>query len=216
MLRGRRGVLTPELNRELRETKADVDRLRPAAGPHIIRTMNPTTEKFRHPLPVIAIAFVLLASACGAPADGPAPAERVTPAEEAAAPTPESRGPVAATPAEPLPKLRTNDAGAVLVSQAEVLRLLDAGTAPLILDVRTPEEFAEGHVPGAVNISHDELAARLAEVEGARDNGVIVYCRSGRRAATAEELLLGQGFQNVQHLEGDILAWLEAQHPVER
>jgi len=116
----------------------------------------------------------------------------------------------------PVPELRTNDAGAVIVTQEEVLRMLAAGTAPTILDVRTPEEFAEGHVPGAINISHDQLVDRLAEIETSKDAGLIVYCRSGRRAGIAEELLLEQGFSNVQHLEGDMLAWLEASRPTEK
>lgn len=133
------------------------------------------------------------------------------PAEEAAAS--EAPAPITSE-AEPVPELRTDDAGAVLVTQDEVLRMIDAGTAPMILDVRTPEEFAEGHVPGAINISYDELADRLGEIDSARTEGVIVYCRSGRRAGIAETLLLAQGFGNVQHLEGDMIAWLEANRPV--
>jgi len=123
--------------------------------------------------------------------------------------------PVASEPTA-VPELRTTDAGAVLVSQDEMLRMIDAGTAPMVLDVRTAEEFAEGHVPGAINISHDELAERLAEIDAAREDGLIVYCRSGRRAGIAEELLLSQGFNGVQHLDGDMAAWLEAQRPVEK
>ena len=124
--------------------------------------------------------------------------------------------PSVTTEATPVPELRTNDAGAVFVTQEEMLRMIDAGTAPMILDVRTAEEFADGHVPGAINISHDELADRLAEIEAVKEAGVIVYCRSGRRAGIAEELLLGRGYTNVQHLEGDMLAWLEASRPVEQ
>jgi rhodanese-related sulfurtransferase len=139
-------------------------------------------------------------------------------AEQAAVePEPEATAtPPVTTQAEPVPELRTNEAGAVLVTQAELLRMIDAGTAPMVLDVRTPEEYAEGHVPGAINISHDELPERLDEVASARDTGVIVYCRSGRRAGIAEELLLAQGFNNVQHLEGDMIAWLEADRPIDR
>ncbi len=110
----------------------------------------------------------------------------------------------------PIPELRTNDAGAVLVTQEEMVRLIDAGAAPLILDVRRPDEFAEGHVPGALLIPHTELAERLAEIDAAREAGVIVYCESGRRAGMAEELLIAQGFSNVQHLEGDMRAWRRA------
>ena len=115
----------------------------------------------------------------------------------------------------PIPELRTNDAGAVLVTQEEMVRLIDAGAAPLILDVRRPDEFAAGHVPGAVLIPHTELAERLAEIDAAREAGVIVYCESGRRAGMAEELLIAQGFSNVQHLEGDMRAWRRAKLPIE-
>jgi rhodanese-related sulfurtransferase len=115
----------------------------------------------------------------------------------------------------PIPELRINDAGAVLVTQEEIVRLIDAGAAPLILDVRRPDEFAAGHVPGAVLIPHTELAERLAEIDAAREAGVIVYCESGRRAGMAEEFLVGQGFSNVQHLEGDMRAWRRANLPIE-
>lgn len=171
--------------------------------------MNDSAKYRRPQLSLLVTLLALLAPGC-------APAETADQAADTPAATaPASPEPVA-TAAEPLPELRTDEAGAVLVSQDEMMRLLDADSAPLILDVRTPEEYAEGHVPGAVNISHDELATRLAEIEAARQDGVIVYCRSGRRAATAEELLLGQGFQNVQHLEGDMIAWLDAARPVEK
>ena len=70
---------------------------------------------------------------------------------------------------------------------------LAAGEAPVILDVRTPEESAAGHVPGAVNIPVDDLPARIAEVPASRDAEVLVYCRSGRRAQTAMETLAAQG-----------------------
>src|SRR5262245_49370931 len=59
----------------------------------------------------------------------------------------------------------------------------------VILDVRTPEEFAEGHVPGAINIPHDQLASRLIEINGDKDKDVVLYCRSGRRAGMAAETL---------------------------
>jgi rhodanese-related sulfurtransferase len=160
--------------------------------------------------------FLLLSAAFAAAAcGGEPPAPDAAPAEAAA---PSSAAPAVGvtTDAQPIPELRVNDAGAVLVSQEEVLRLIDSGDAPMILDVRTAEEFAEGHVPGAVNISHDELAERLAEIDSARAAGLIVYCRSGRRAGIAETLLLGEGFQNVQHLEGDMNAWVEAARPLQK
>jgi rhodanese-related sulfurtransferase len=78
--------------------------------------------------------------------------------------------------------------------------------ALLVLDVRTPEEFASGHVPGAVNIPYDQLPARIGEVP--RDKDVVLYCRTGRRAALAAEVLAGQGYVGLGHLEGDIQAWV--------
>lgn len=62
-----------------------------------------------------------------------------------------------------------------------------------LIDVRTPAEFAEGHLPGAVNIPVDELASRMQEV-GAKSERVVVYCRSGKRSARAKGMLEGAGF----------------------
>jgi rhodanese-related sulfurtransferase len=81
-----------------------------------------------------------------------------------------------------------------------------------LLDVRTPEEFAEGHVPGAVNISHDQLAARLAEVP--KDKDVVLYCRSGRRAGMAADVLRANGYTSLSHLEGDMQAWVANGRPI--
>lgn len=83
-----------------------------------------------------------------------------------------------------------------------------------VLDVRTPAEYAEGHVPGAVNVPHDQLASRLAEVP--KDKDVVLYCRSGRRAALAADVLAAHGYTRLSHLEGDIQAWVEKGQPVEK
>ena len=85
----------------------------------------------------------------------------------------------------------------------------------LILDVRTQAEFDAGHVPGAMNISHDELATRLDELDSAKDRAVVVYCRSGKRAGLASSVLLEAGYVNVLHLEGDMNAWNASGLPTE-
>lgn len=64
----------------------------------------------------------------------------------------------------------------------------------LLLDVRTPEEFREHHVEGAVNIPVQELASRMREV-GSHERPVVVYCRSGGRSASAAALLKRAGYQ---------------------
>lgn len=116
---------------------------------------------------------------------------------------------VAAEPAPPAEK-------APLISQAELLSKLDR-TEPgvVVLDVRTATEFAAGHVPGARNVSHDELPARLDELAALRDTPVVLYCRSGRRTQLAEDVLRKAGFTKLLHLEGDWLAWEAAKRPVE-
>lgn len=86
----------------------------------------------------------------------------------------------------------------------------------VVLDVRTPEEFAAGHVPGAINVPHDQVEARIAELRGARDRDLVVYCRSGKRAGVALETLGRLGFTRLAHLEGDWLAWESAGLPAER
>ncbi|MDD5308036.1 MAG: rhodanese-like domain-containing protein [Deltaproteobacteria bacterium] len=66
----------------------------------------------------------------------------------------------------------------------------------LIVDVRSPGEYADGHYDGAINIPVDELDARLAEL-GPKDRAVVVYCRSGHRSAKAKARLDAAGFTDV-------------------
>jgi phage shock protein E len=104
-----------------------------------------------------------------------------------------------------------------LISQADVLARLDKRDPSLVvLDVRTAAEFAAGHVPGARNVPHDQLATRLAELEPLRDKDVVLYCRSGRRSQLAGDVLRNAGFAKLLHLDGDYLAWEAQQRPVER
>ena len=120
-----------------------------------------------------------------------------------------SRALLAAEPAPATP--------APLISQVELLsRQARKDSDLVVLDVRTAAEFAAGHVPGARNVSHDELPARLAELASMKDKQVVLYCRSGRRTAIAANLLHGAGFNHLLHLEGDWLAWEAAKQPVER
>ncbi len=81
-----------------------------------------------------------------------------------------------------------------------------------VLDVRTYEEFAGGHIPGATNIPHTELEARLSEVSPAAQ--VVVYCERGGRARDAIHLLSRSGYGAVTHLQGDMVAWRLSGMPV--
>ncbi|MBS0395911.1 MAG: rhodanese-like domain-containing protein [Proteobacteria bacterium] len=86
----------------------------------------------------------------------------------------------------------------------------------VVLDVRTPAEYAAGHVPGAINVPHDQVAARLAELAPYRDKDLVVYCGTGRRAGLALAVLGEHGFTRLGHLEGDWQAWSAAGRPAER
>ncbi len=75
----------------------------------------------------------------------------------------------------------------------------------LLLDVRQPEEYEDGHIPGAMLIPLGELEARQEELE--RDRKIITYCRSGHRSMAAAIELCGLGFKDVHSVEGGILNW---------
>ncbi|MEQ1566877.1 MAG: rhodanese-like domain-containing protein [Myxococcota bacterium] len=79
------------------------------------------------------------------------------------------------------------------------------GRGAVVLDVRTPEEYAGGHVKGAKNIAVQVLAQRLGEV-GPKDKPVIVYCRSGARSAAAANMLKAAGYTEVLDV-GPMSAW---------
>lgn len=89
-----------------------------------------------------------------------------------------------------------------------------SGTAPIVIDVRTAEEYATGHIPGALNIPFDQVAERISEVEA--PHGVALYCMVGPRARKGEAALLAVGYESIFHLEGGLAAWQAAGLPVDR
>lgn len=94
------------------------------------------------------------------------------------------------------------------ISQVDLVQRIKANQPGLILDVRSSEEYAEGHIPGAMNIPFDQLGARLAEIGAYKDKDIVLYCKSGRRAGIAANTLRVAGFSKLLHLEGDMNAWL--------
>lgn len=84
----------------------------------------------------------------------------------------------------------------------------------VVLDVRTPEEFASGHLPDAINI--DLNSSQFAEEISKLDQSATyaIYCRSGNRSRAALESMQAGGFEYVHHLEGGIGAWQEAGYEV--
>lgn len=102
------------------------------------------------------------------------------------------------------------------ISQQSLLEQIRSGAGPVVLDVRSPEEYRMGHVPGAINIPHRQVGARLDELSAARDRGLVVYCEGGPRTEYAESVLRQAGFEDVYHLEGDIAGWRMSRLPMER
>jgi rhodanese-related sulfurtransferase len=84
----------------------------------------------------------------------------------------------------------------------------------LLLDVREPDEYAQGHAPGSTLIPLGQLEQRLNEITGYKNKPVAVICRSGRRSAQAAKLLDQAGFSAVSNVEGGMLAWQKAGLPV--
>ena len=101
------------------------------------------------------------------------------------------------------------------ITQIDLLKKLESATAPLILDVRTREEYQSGHVPQAINIPHYQLPSRLTELLHAKDREVVIYCEVGPRAVFAESMLQKAGFSTVRHLAGDMHAWRRNGLPIE-
>jgi phage shock protein E len=91
--------------------------------------------------------------------------------------------------------------GDVSPSQAREL----VGSGALLLDVRTPGEFASGHLPGALNVPVGELGGRL-EGLGPKERAIVVYCASGVRSAAAAGMLERAGFAKVRNL-GAMSRW---------
>lgn len=82
----------------------------------------------------------------------------------------------------------------------------------VLLDVREPEEWREGHVPGAVHIPLGSLGARYRELDPAQE--IVTVCRSGNRSTTALKILNKAGFTRVHNLDGGMIAWEEKKLPV--
>lgn len=84
-----------------------------------------------------------------------------------------------------------------------------------IIDVRTPDEFNEGFIKGAINIDWNAGDFETAVSQFGKDQKLYLYCKSGTRSGNAFELLKKLGYKNVYNLEGGITAWKSAQLPIE-
>lgn len=100
----------------------------------------------------------------------------------------------------------------VLAPQQYQEEVVQAGAAHQLIDVRTPQEFASGHIAGAINIPVEEIGQRLGEVS--KETPVVVYCRSGNRSAQAAQILASAGYTGIYDL-GGVIAWQQAGLPLQ-
>ncbi|OFX27234.1 MAG: hypothetical protein A2Z07_04565 [Armatimonadetes bacterium RBG_16_67_12] len=98
------------------------------------------------------------------------------------------------------------------VEEVDVDAIDPLPSGALVIDVREPEEFAHGHVPGTVNLPQADLASRLDEVP--RDRPVYVICHSGMRSMRAAQFLKQVGYERVFGVSGGVKAWQRAGRPL--
>ena len=92
------------------------------------------------------------------------------------------------------------------ITAEDAKKLMDAESDYIIVDARTEEEYAEGHIPGAILIPEYEIADRAQSELPDKDQLILVYCRSGRRSKIASQALADLGYTNVKEF-GGIIDW---------
>ncbi|HLO02704.1 MAG TPA: rhodanese-like domain-containing protein [Symbiobacteriaceae bacterium] len=97
-----------------------------------------------------------------------------------------------------------------LITPTELAGRIREGKAPVMIDVREVDEFAEGHIPGAINLPLSNFTNLYQQIP--KDQEVALICRSSNRSGRAHEFLVQQGWQLLRNMSGGMLSW---QGPVE-
>ncbi len=87
---------------------------------------------------------------------------------------------------------------------------------PVILDVRTPKEYAMGHLENSILIPVQELQTRINELSAHKNNTILVYCATGNRSTVASKILIDSGFTKILNLKNGIAEWVKGQYRVVR
>ena len=98
-------------------------------------------------------------------------------------------------------------------STLQVTQMMNRGKT-VVVDVRTPEEFAKGHLRDAKNIPLADLSSRIGELDKSKGKSVVIVCQTGARADKAVKLFQAAGFDDVVSLDGGLVAWQAANLPV--
>ena len=102
--------------------------------------------------------------------------------------------------------VKTEEAALMNITAEEAKKLMDSESGYVILDVRTEQEYAEGHIPGAILIPDYEISEKAESVLTDKDQLILVYCRSGRRSKHAAAQLEEMGYTRIREF-GGILDW---------
>ena len=92
------------------------------------------------------------------------------------------------------------------ITAEEAKEIIDSEEGYIILDVRTQEEYDQGHIPGAILIPNTAIEAKAEDVLTDKNQLILVYCRSGRRSKIAAEALVELGYTNIKEF-GGIIDW---------
>ncbi len=92
------------------------------------------------------------------------------------------------------------------ITQKEAKEIMDSEEGYIILDVRTPEEYADGHIAGAINLPNGEIDGSEPDLLTDKDQLILIYCRSGNRSKQAAEKLAAMGYNNIMEF-GGIIDW---------
>ena len=114
-----------------------------------------------------------------------------------------------------MPNLGATLRGIKEVGVVEATQLINHRDA-VVVDVREDKEWANGHIPNAKHIPLGQLSSRFKELEKFKGKPVVIGCRSGHRSASACSVLKKNGFNEVYNLKGGIIAWEQANMPVEK
>lgn len=160
---------------------------------------------------LFSLPFVLAIALAGC-----GPKENDTPEEETNAPaaTDPATGESASTDPGPAETESTGEVTNVTAEKA--MDLIKSTEGLVVLDVRTPAEFAEGHIAGAINVDFrgEAFEEEVAKLDPKKP--YVLHCRSGSRSASALSQMEPMGFKKIYHLDTGFLGWQEAGLPVEK
>ncbi len=111
------------------------------------------------------------------------------------------------------PLLNRSAAGSTLLTVTEAVMLMSRKQV-VVVDVREPDEFKQGHLQGARNIPLSQLANRAAELEKFKDKPVLLVCERGNRTRAAVKIFREKQFSALHQLKGGMQAWIEAKMPL--